>query len=246
MRIRGLPLVILIAVFLCRAPGGAEAGWMDFFSKKMQSVQSTGLDETKIGQGLKEALSIGIDRAAASAGREGGYLDNPAIRIRFPEKLALAEKGLRKIGMGSQIDDFERSVNRAAEKAAPAAKGILLDSLFAMSIEDARKVLGGGPTAATDYFREKTWESLTRALRPQMESAMSRFGAAQKYNQLIQAYEKIPLASKPEVVGADAYATQKALEGLFFLVGEQEKKIRQDPSARVTDLLQKVFSSPSS
>lgn len=220
----------------------AYAGWLDALKQLVPaSVAQTTLSETQIGKGLKAALSAGIDKAVQSASREGGYLDNEAIRIRFPENLSMVETGLRKIGMGSKIDAFELSVNRAAEKAAPEAKSILLDALMDISIEDARKLLEGGETAATDYFRSKSWDNLYRAFEPRLAETMSRYQASQRYDQLIAMYQKIPFAQKPALVGADEYATTKALDGLFLLVAEQEKKIRTDPSARATELLKTVF-----
>jgi len=120
---------------------------------------------------------------------------------------------------------------------------ILLDGLFDMSFEDAGIILKGGETAATDYFRKQSWQQLYDAFRPQMAASMSRFKVAEEYNKLVTAYNKIPFTSKPELVSADAYATNKALEGIFYLVAGQERVIRTDPKARVTDLLKRVFSS---
>lgn len=233
-------LSIGILSFVFTATG--YAGWLDVVKSMIPaSATQTKLSDTQIGQGLREALSLGIDRAVASAGREGGFLDNDAIKIKFPEKLAMVETGMRKIGMGSKIDEFETGVNRAAEKAAPEAKEILLDALVGMSIQDAQKLLKGGDTAATDYFRKTSWDRLYTAFQPYMHKTMDQYAASQSYNQIIAAYQKIPFAKKPVMVSADEYATNKALEGLFFLVAEQEKKIRTDPAARVTDILKSVF-----
>lgn len=233
---------ILSLLFLCPAPS-AHAGWMSALKEKLMAspAAQTSLSETQIGKGLREALSIGIDKAVAAASKSGGYLDNEAIKIKFPENLAMVETGMRKIGMGSTIDAFEVSVNRAAETAAPAAKEILLDTLMDMSFEDAQQLLKGGDTAATDYFKKKSSDRLFTAFQPSIQKAMNQYKASEAYNQIISSYQKIPFAQKPKLVSADQYATQKALDGLFHLVAEQEKKIRTDPAARATELLKSVF-----
>ena len=236
-----MKLLLFLVLFL-PLQNIAHAGWLDSLKSMIpSSMKQTSLSETKIGKGLREALSLGIDKAVAMASKEGGYLNNPAIKIKFPENLSMVETGLRKIGMGSKIDAFEARVNKAAEQAAPEAKKVLLDALFEMSIEDAEKLLQGGDTAATDYFKSKTWDELHSAFRPKLQDAMSQNQASQMYNQVIAMYEKIPFAQKPNLVSADDYATNKALEGLFHLVGEQEKEIRNNPAARATQLLKSVF-----
>lgn len=235
---------VLFGVLICvGCAANTQPGWVGFLQDVFPSVSSTKLSETTIGQGLREALSIGIDKAVSAASQRGGYLENEAIRIRFPEQLSVIETGLRTVGMGAAFDEFEQSVNRAAEAAAPQAKEILLNALFDLSIDDARKLLRGGETAATDYFRTRSWGELHQAFRPYLKKTMERYRASEIYNQLIAAYQKIPFAQKPALVSADEYATDKALEGLFYLVAEQEKKIRTDPAARVTDLLRSVFGS---
>ncbi len=218
------------------------AGWKETLMQKVQTVSQARLDDTQIGKGLKEALSVGIDQAVASASQNGGYLDNSKIRIRLPQSLASTESFLRKIGLGAKLDEFEKSMNQAAEKAAPSAKSILLEAVFGMSIQDVQAVWKGGDTAATQYFRGKSEPALRQSFLPVMTQALNRYSVSQKYNQLAQAYQKIPLPSKPKLVPVEDYATQKALDGLFTLLADEEKKIRTDPKARVTDLLKKVFS----
>lgn len=222
-----------------------HAGWRDGFGTLLKPLQKKSLNDTQIGQGLREALKVGIDSAVSRAGAAGGYAENPRIRIGFPPQLSLVEKGLRAVGMGSRIDDFEVSVNRAAEAAAPQAKGALVDALMGMTIEDAQTLLKGGDTAATDFFRKKTWDQLYQTVSPIMRKNFEQYAVTQKYDQALQAYNRIPLAMKPKLVSADEYGTTKALDGLFTLIAEEEKKIRTDPAARVTGLLQTVFSSAS-
>ncbi|MFA6600777.1 MAG: DUF4197 domain-containing protein [Candidatus Omnitrophota bacterium] len=239
-----ITLMVLTAIVgSCLLAGELHAGWADKFKELLKPATQTSLGATKIGQGLKEALSIGIDRAVAEAGKKDGYAANPAIRIKLPDSLASVSGMMRKVGMGPSLDAFEANVNRAAEQAAPASKKILLDALFAMNIEDAQKLLKGGETAATDYFKAKTREPLYQAFLPKMQEAMSSYSVAQKYNQLATAYAGLPVPSKPKLESADTYATNKALDGLFYLVAQQEKKIRTDPAARVTELLKTVFAS---
>lgn len=241
MKIRyGFCMMVLLNFALV---SNADAGWADKLKSMIQPVTQTSLGDTQVGKGLKEALSVGIDRAVSAAGRKGGYANNPAIRIKIPEQLAMVSGMMRKVGMGPKLDAFEASVNSAAEQAAPEGKKILLDAVFAMNIDDAQKLLKGGDTAATDYFKAKTRDQLYKAFLPQMEKTMNQYGVAQKYDQLAASYNALPVPSKPKLQGADAYATNKALDGLFYLVAQEEKKIRTDPTARVTDLLKSVFGS---
>lgn len=234
-------VAFLILFFLFITNPCLHAGWKEKLQSVLKPLQQTSPSDTKIGQGLKEALSIGIDNAVKKASAAGGYSQNDLIKIRFPQQLSLVEKGLRTIGLGAQIDDFETSVNRAAEAAAPQAKEALLDAVMGMSFANAQSILKGSDTAATDYFKKTTWDRLYQAISPAMKKTLDRYNVSQKYDQLLQAYNKIPLAAKPKLFSADQYATTKALDGLFVLIGEQEKMIRADPKARVTDLLKNVF-----
>jgi len=234
-------LFLFLPLFIFCSAVNLSAGWKDTFNAATQKLQQTSLQDTEVGKAMKEALSVGIDKAVANAGKEGGYSANPAIRIRFPENLSLVEKGLRTIGMGPKIDDFEASVNKAAEESAPLAKDVLLNALVSMSIEDAKGLLSGGDTAATDYFRKETWAELHTAFKPRMKTALNQHGVSQKYDQLIGAYSKVPFAAKPAMVSSDEYAATKTLDGLFKLIAAEEKNIRQNPAARTTELLKSVF-----
>jgi hypothetical protein len=204
------------------------------------SAAQSALGDVKIGEGLKEALEVGTSNAVAQTGTEGGYFDNEKIKILLPAQLQNLDKGLRMIGYGPQIDEFVLSMNRAAEKAAPAAKAIFLDAIGEMTIDDARKILAGGDTAATDYFREKTGNKLVAAFEPTVSSSMNDFAVTKKYKDLVGKYQSIPFASQINL-NLDDYVTKKAVDGLFVVVGEQEKKIRTNPAARVNDLLKEVF-----
>jgi hypothetical protein len=197
----------------------------------------SGLSEAKVVSGLKEALQVGTQNAVNLTGKTDGYLANQAIKILMPEKLRTLETGLRAVGYGSKVDEFILSMNRAAERAAPSAKQIFWDAIGAMSFDDARKILGGNETAATEYFRGKTSDKLTTAFRPIVERATSEVGVTRQYKELIGRYHAIPFES----LDVDQYVVGKALEGLFHVLGEEEKKIRTNPSARVTELLKEVF-----
>jgi len=230
---------ILIAAFLASAAFSFAqvdpSKWLE--GSKDKSAAS----DTDIVAGLKEALKIGSDSTVSLTGKTDGYFGNAAIKILMPERLSAVEKGLRLIGQGAQVDAFVLSMNRAAEKAAPAAKSIFWDAITGMSFEDARKILGGGDTAATDYFRAKTGDALTAAFRPIVTDSMKDVGVVKQYEQLQSAYRSVPLASGLPSFDIQAYVVGKALDGLFLVLGEEERKIRQDPAARVTDLLKHVF-----
>jgi hypothetical protein len=233
-------LVTLIASAFLTTAGFSPGQTLDP-SKLFQRDSKSNASNTDIVAGLKEALKVGSDKAVSLTGVTDGYFGNAAIKILMPEKLHSVEKGLRALGQGAKIDEFVLSMNRAAEKAAPAAKSIFWDAIAGMSFEDARKILGGGDTAATDYFRAKTGDALTAAFRPVVTESMKDVGVIQQYKQLQGAYQSLPFASSLPSFDIEQYVVAKALDGLFLVLGEQERKIRTDPAARVTDLLKKVF-----
>jgi hypothetical protein len=202
--------------------------------------QGSGLSDVKIGSGLKEALHIGTENAVNFTGKTDGYFLNLAIKILMPDKLRKFEKGLRAVGYGPQVDEFVLSMNRAAEKAAPFAKQIFWDAIGEMTFEDVRKILSGHETAATDYFKGKTTDKLTVVFKPPVSNAMNEVGVTRQYKELTGRYETIPFVKK-ESFDLDHYVVTKALGGLFHMVGEEEKKIRKNPTARTTDLLKEVF-----
>jgi hypothetical protein len=158
----------------------------------------------------------------------------------MPEKLKTLETGLRAVGYGPKIDEFVLSMNRAAETAAPQAKQIFFDAIGKMSFDDARKILNGGDTAATEFFKSKTTPQLTAAFRPPVSKSMNEVGVTRQYKDLVSRFEAIPFA-RSQTFDLDGYVVDKGLSGLFHVLGEQEKQIRTNPSARVTDLLKQVF-----
>lgn len=230
-------MAAILIVLLTALPASAQ---LDQIFKALGIGQGSGLSDAKIGSGLKEALKIGTQNAVNLTGRLDGYFMNQAIKILMPEKLQTMEKGLRAVGLGPELDEFILSMNRAAERAAPAAKKIFWDAIGEMTFEDARKILSGGNTAATDYFKAKTTEKLTVAFKPAVDQAMNEVGVTRKYKELMGQFQSIPFI-KTESLDIDHYVVTKALDGLFYVVGEEEKKIRTNPAARVTDLLKEVF-----
>ena len=190
--------------------------------------------------GLKEALTRSVGTAVSETGRPGGYEKNALIKIVFPEKLKFAEKGLRAAGMGPQVDKFEHSMNAAAEQAAPAAKSIFLKALQSMTFDDARRIVTGGDTAGTDYFKRTTSTQVSEAFRPIIKKAMATNGVTEKYNALMQSAPKTPFGGSGSL-DIDDYVLGKAVDGLFTMMGEEEKKIRTNPAAQVTPLLKTVF-----
>jgi hypothetical protein len=227
----------MMIVLLTALPASAQ---LDQILKGLGLSQPRGLSDAKIGSGLKEALKIGTENAVTFTGKLDGYFMNQAIKILIPEKLQTMEKTLRAVGLGPQVDEFILSMNRAAERAAPEAKQIFWGAIGEMTFQDAKKILSGNETAATDYFKAKTTDKLTTAFRPIVDKATNEVGVTRQYKELVGRFQSIPFV-KTETVDIDQYVTTKALDGLFYVVAQEEKKIRTDPAARVTDLLKEVF-----
>jgi Protein of unknown function (DUF4197) len=208
--------------------------------KERGGQSAGGLSESRVADGLKEALRIGTDHAVLRTGKQDGYFGNPLIKILLPDSIQTAEKGLRLAGFGPQVDELVLSMNRAAEKAAPKAKEIFVGAITSMTIDDATKILNGGDTSATDFFKRKTSTSLYKEFRPIVDNTMQQVGTVQKYNEVLGGGNKLPLV-KAEKLDVGHYVTDKALDGLFLIVAEEERDIRKNPAARVTDLLKDVF-----
>lgn len=191
-------------------------------------------------EGLKEALRVGTDKAVSRTGKTDGFFSNPLIKIVTPEQFQSVEKGLRLAGYGPTVDEFVLSMNRAAEAAAPQAKQIFINAITSMSFADANQILQSGDTAATDFFKEKTSQDLYSAFRPVVDSNLDKLGTVQKYNNLVGQAKRMPFM-KSQNLDVGNYVTNKALDGLFRMVAEEEKSIRTNPAARVTPLLKQVF-----
>jgi hypothetical protein len=198
------------------------------------------LSDDKIIAGLREALRVGTGNAVALTGKPDGFLKNAAIKILLPEKLRTAGKTLRMVGLGSQVDALEVGMNRAAEQATPQAKQIFLNAVKRMTFSDARQILTGGDTAATDYFKRTSSGELSAAFAPIVHKAMENVGVVRQYNQLMKNPMLSAVANDKEF-NLDDYVLGKTTDGLFYMVGEEEKKIRKDPAAQITPILREVF-----
>jgi hypothetical protein len=198
------------------------------------------LTDAEVANGLKEALSMGITKGATTASQPDGYYKNSLIRIPFPQDVQKVESTLRAVGMGSLVDNFVLSLNRAAEDAAQSAKPIFLGAIKKLTIRDVWGILTGGQDAATQYLKRTTSEELKIAFTPKIQASLDKVNATKYYSDVMGAYNSIPLVQKvnPDLTG---YATQKAIDGLFLLVAQEEANIRQNPVARTTELLRRVF-----
>jgi len=200
-----------------------------------------GVDAATLAQGLKEALRVGGERAIGQLAASDGYYAHPDVRIPLPGVLASGAGLLRRAGLESYVEAFERSMNRAAEQAIGEATPVFLDALAAMSLEDARQIYAGGDAAATEYFRAKTSAQLQQRLQPLVSEAMAASGVTQAYEVLVrQAESRMPLLQgfSPDLT---AHVTSSALEGLFLRLANEERLIREQPAARTTALLRQVF-----
>ena len=211
-----------------------------FLSKNTSSSDPVLGDNTII-SGLKEALDIGTRKAIESVSKPNGYLSNELIRIAMPPKLKQAGDLMRKFGLGSQADAFESSMNDAASKAAPAATNIIIDAIKSMSISDAKKLLNGSDNAATHYFKNKTSDQLASLFKPTISDSLNKVGTTKLYNDLTHSIADIPFVGEKINLDLSDYVTQQALSGLFTMIAQEEKLIRENPIARTTDLLKNVF-----
>jgi hypothetical protein len=236
MKTLALAAAMTVGVLLGPSPAVAQV------DKLLQGLGGGTLSDAKIGSGLKEALRVGTEATISLTGKTDGYFANQAIKILLPSQLQSTDKGLRMVGYGPQLDEFVVSMNRAAEAAAPGAKKIFGDAIAAMSIQDVRKIWSGGDNAATQYFKSKTSNQLTAAFKPVVDKALNQVGVTRQYKELLGRAQSIPFM-KTESLDIDRYVLGKSLDGLFVVLGEQEKQIRTNPAARTTDLLKEVFAS---
>ena len=234
----------LAIILICAIQTFAFARWGELLSKAVSSssASSTPLSETKIGQGLKEALRVGTEKAVALTGKQDGYFKNEAIKILMPERLRAADGLLRKVGLGAQMDQLVLSMNRAAEAAAPQAKNIFVNAIANMSLDDVKKIYQSGDTAATQYFQTKTIPELTKLYRPVVTKAMGDYQVSKLYQGVTGKYNALPVAKFMPAPEIEEYVVKQSLSGLFKVLSEQEKAIRKDPAARVNQLLKDVFS----
>ncbi len=190
--------------------------------------------------GLKQALTDGSAAAVNLLGRENGYLGNAKVKIPLPPSLQKIESGLRLMGMKKQADELVLSMNRAAEAAAPEARQLLVDAVKKMSVQDAKGILTGGDTAATEYFQRTTQAQLAQRFLPIVKQATDRVGLARQYNNLAGQGAQLGLIKKDDA-SIESYVTRKALDGLYLMIAEQEKSFRQNPVGAASNIVRKVF-----
>ena len=190
--------------------------------------------------GLREALASGAQYAVDSLGRQDGFFGNAKVKIPLPESAQKVEKVLRKLGMGKQADELILTINRAAEAAMPEAKALLVDSVRKMSVKDAKGILTGGQDSATQFFKRSTSDHLRAKFLPIVTKATEKVQLAQKYDEYAGKGAQFGLVKK-EDANLDSYVTQKALDGLFVMIAEQEAKTRQNPAEAASAILKTVF-----
>jgi hypothetical protein len=242
---------VLLSIFMLIFSLNAHAGWRDLLkeltggeddSTAMVKKVAGGLSESDMVEGLKQALSKGTSSAVALLGKKDGFLANPEVKIPMPKSLKKVEKGLRKIGKDELADEFVETMNRAAEKAVPEAASIFADSVKEMSISDAKEILQGEDDAATQYFRLHSADKLKGKFLPIVKEATSQTGVTSSYKKLTDKLGMLSSFIDTDKLDLDEYVANKAMDGLFLVVAAEEKKIRENPIERTTDLLKKVFS----
>lgn len=240
---RSIVFILFFVGFSFSLSISARAGLADFLKDLGKSIGSSReLSEEEVARGLKEALEIGTSNAVNIVSQPDGYYKNPEIRIPLPDPVKNVEKILRTAGFGSKIDSFELSMNRAAEKASLEARDLFWDAIKTMSFEDARRILKGRENEATLYLEEKTRDRLKTAFKPVIHTSMSQVGVTSTYQKLDEKLRSIPFAESFRF-DLTQYVTDRSLDGLFLMLAQEERKIRKDPAARVTELLKEVFGS---
>ncbi|ODN67041.1 DUF4197 domain-containing protein [Methylophaga muralis] len=242
--------VVLVTLSLGCLTAPAQADWKQFlndFSKSGTAIlgnqQGSDLSTDMIANGLKEALEVGTRKAVENVSQEGGYLNNPQIRIPLPPRVQQAAGVMRQMGLNKMADDFEQSINRAAEKAAPQATSIMIDAIKSMTIDDARTILNGENDAATRFFEDRTRTKLAGLFEPIIDTSLNEVGATRYYNQLDDKVSSLPVVGQDLNLDLPDYVTGQALDGLFVMLAQEEQKIRNNPAARTSEILQQVFGS---
>ena len=232
----------VIVLFVLALPFIATNSDAQFFKKAKRFIDqnTSGLSEEDAARGIKEALEKGTDTGVEIVSKVDGYFGDPQIKIPFPPDAQTIETKLRAIGLGDKVDEVVLTINRAAEDAAKEAKPIFVAAIRNMSIRDAINIVKGEDDAATRYLEKNTSVELNAKFQPVIKNSLDKVNATKHWEEVITAYNKIPFVKKmnPDLT---AYVTQKAIDGLFVMIAKEEKKIREDPMARTTELLKKVF-----
>ncbi|MBL4654905.1 MAG: DUF4197 domain-containing protein [Bacteroidia bacterium] len=232
-------ILLLTIMFSCNAQINFKK-LKEVGENTIKIAQPSALTEGEIIEGLKEALKVGAKNSTKAASKPDGFYKNKALFIPFPKEAQSAADKLKELGMEKQVNEFTMTLNRAAEEACKKAAPIFIDAILSMNISDAKGILKGSDTSATHYLRKSTRQQLFNQFAPIIEEALSKVGATKNWESLAGTYNKIPFVKK---VNPDlkAYTTNLAIKGLFHLVSKEETKIRNNPAARVSEILKKVF-----
>ncbi len=233
--------LIFVTIFIFLICNYGYADLLNLLKDNSNEPSATKSSTSKVDLGLKEALKVGIKKTIKSLGKNNGYFANQNVKILLPEDIRKTETVLRDIGLGPKLDEFTLSMNRAAEKAAPLATDIFLTAITEISFDDAAKILKGGNTAATDYLKNKTYIKLFDLFQPAVRQAMNDYKVTKKFEAINDKVQSVPYVNKLPNIDMDKYVSSKALDGLFYMLGQEEANIRTNPKARVTALLQDVF-----
>jgi hypothetical protein len=209
--------------------------------KLKKAITGESVSTEEVAAGLKEALTNGASKGSDKVSQVDGYFKNPEIKIPFPPEAKQVETKLRQMGMGGEVDKFILALNRGAEDAAKEAKPIFVSAIKQMTIQDAWSILRGEKDAATQYLKRTTTPQLIEKFKPIIKNSLEKVNATKYYSDLVNTYNKIPFVQKVNP-NLDDYATGKAIDGVFVMIAKEEKVIREDPAARTTDLLKRVFS----
>ncbi|WP_276366677.1 DUF4197 domain-containing protein [Chryseolinea sp. H1M3-3] len=237
MRLRRIFLFTIVVLGITTSATGQIT-----FKKLKKALDEGSLSTEEVAQGLKEALTNGVSKGSDLVSQVDGYFKNPEIKIPFPPEVKQVESRLRQIGLGSEVDKFVLTLNRGAEDAAKEAKPIFVEAVRQMTIQDAWSILKGEQDAATQYLKKSTSALLKEKFKPIIQNSLNKVNATKYYGDLVNSYNRIPMVQKvnPDL---DEYATDRAIEGLFVMIAKEEKNIRENPLARTSELLKKVFGS---
>lgn len=250
MRTKPMLIALVLSLGLAASPAAAQGNLMDRGLDALRGLGGSSggssggavgsLSNSEVTAGLKEALRLATERVVGTLGTQGGFLDRTDAHIPLPQSLKTVQSALSKVGMGAMGDELEVRMNRAAEAAVPKAQDLFVQAIRSMTLDDAKGILNGSETAATDYFRSRMSEPLARDMQPIVERQLAEAGAVKTYDSMMGRYASLPLV--PDVkADLTQHVLQEAVDTVFLYLGREEAAIRQDPARRTTELLKKVF-----